>query len=267
SPVAPGTSRPFPGRVVNGTGPSNAKGRARSALKAVRNAAFTGSFTSASVVPDSNTILSPLAKTTDANPPIGLGGAGGGICFPFDADVPWLAGPPVDLKIFPRNTNTAATAAQSKTTKTNAATGKCFSGAVAAPKSATAAGIGRSPTFVPVMINFGSSVLGACGAVIFWKHVGHSITVPLCVESHWMCWPQTGHTYLNSLMVRGDLCLAWLQHPIFKTRLQSGIFMSDFSPGAKHIRTVEAHEKNLSRFPQRTLRARPRRGRGTIHRI
>jgi hypothetical protein len=63
--------------------------------------------------------------------------------------------------------------------------------------------MGRSPTFVPVMMNFGSSVAGACGAVIFWKHVGHSITVPLCDESHFMCWPQIGHAYLNSLMAAG----------------------------------------------------------------
>jgi len=26
-------------------------------------------------------------------------------------------------------------------------------------------------------------------------------------------------------MARGDLCFAWFQHPIFKTRLQSGIFI------------------------------------------
>jgi hypothetical protein len=55
------------------------------------------------------------------------------------------------------------------------------------------------------MMNFESADSGACGAVIFWKHVGHSITVPLCDESHFMCWPQTGHAYLNSLMARGDL--------------------------------------------------------------
>jgi hypothetical protein len=109
--------------------------------------------------------------------------------------------------------------------------------------------MGRSPTFLPVMINFESSVSGACGAVIFWKQVGHSITVPLCDESHFMCWPHTGHAYLNSLIAGDVLCLAWFQHPIFKAGLQPGIFMSDFSTGAEHIRTVEAHEKNLSRFP------------------
>jgi hypothetical protein len=49
-------------------------------------------------------------------------------------------------------------------------------------------------------MNFWSSVVGACGTVIFWKHVGHSMTVPACDESHLMCWPHTGQAYLNSLM-------------------------------------------------------------------
>jgi hypothetical protein len=53
------------------------------------------------------------------------------------------------------------------------------------------------------MMNFESSDSGACGAVIFWKHVGHSITVPLCDESHFMCCPHTGQAYLNSLMAGG----------------------------------------------------------------
>jgi hypothetical protein len=107
------------------------------------------------------------------------------------------------LKIFPPNTSATATAAQNKTTKAIAARGNFFSGSgtgVSKPAFATAEGIGRSPGFVPVMINFGSSDSGACGAVIFWKHVGHSITVPLCDESHFMCWPHTGHANLNSLM-------------------------------------------------------------------
>jgi len=204
--MAVGTSRPTPVCVVNGKGPAKAKGAARSALKAARNAAFNESFISASLVLAPSTILSPLAKTTDANPTIGLGGAGEGLCFPFDADVTWLVCPPLDLKILPWNANSATAAAQSKTTKTNATAGKCFSGTVATPESATTVGIGRSPTFVPVMMNFGSSVAGACGAVIFWKQVGHSITVPACDESHFMCWPHTGHAYLNSLMA-GVICV------------------------------------------------------------
>jgi hypothetical protein len=110
------------------------------------------------------------------------------------------------LKISPQNTNSATTAAQTKTTRTMAATGKFLAGSGALDNKlafAMADGIGRSPVFVPVMINFGSSDSGACGAVIFWKHVGHSITVPLCDESHFMCWPHTGHAYLNSLMADG----------------------------------------------------------------
>jgi hypothetical protein len=59
-----------------------------------------------------------------------------------------------------------------------------------------------SVSLVPVRINFGSSDAGACGAVIFWKHVGHSITEPPWDESHIMCWPHTGHAYLNSLMLQ-----------------------------------------------------------------
>jgi hypothetical protein len=42
--------------------------------------------------------------------------------------------------------------------------------------------------------------VGACGATIFWKQVGHSMTEPPCDVSHIMCWPQTGQAYLNSLM-------------------------------------------------------------------
>src|ERR1700722_5056782 len=68
-----------------------------------------------------------------------------------------------------------------------------------------ALGRGRSPaTFEPVKINFCSSV-GACGTMIFWKHVGHSIWVPDCDESHLMCWPHTGQAYLNSLMIAQNI--------------------------------------------------------------
>jgi hypothetical protein len=40
-----------------------------------------------------------------------------------------------------------------------------------------------------------------------------------------MCWPQTGHAYLNSLMADG---WCFPEHPIFKTGLQPA-FESDFS--------------------------------------
>jgi hypothetical protein len=94
------------------------------------------------------------------------------------------------VKIFPPNTNSATAAAKSKTTQAIAAAGDFFTGSSTGAIKlafATAEGTGRSPVFVPVMMNFGSSDSGACGAVIFWKHVGHSITVPLCDESHFMC--------------------------------------------------------------------------------
>jgi hypothetical protein len=53
---------------------------------------------------------------------------------------------------------------------------------------------------MPVRINFWSLPAGACGTMIFWKHVGQTIIVPDCDESHLMCWLQTGQAYLNSLM-------------------------------------------------------------------
>src|ERR1035437_1347504 len=132
----------------------------------------------------------------------GLGGFTGVGCPPValaTGPACWL----VDLKIFPWNANSPTAATQNKTIKIMAGPGKLFSGmgAGAAPAFATAAGTGRSPTFVPVMMNLGSSVAGAWGATIFWKNVGHSIVVPLCVESHLMCWPHTGQAYVNSLMV------------------------------------------------------------------
>jgi hypothetical protein len=49
-------------------------------------------------------------------------------------------------------------------------------------------------------MNFVSTEAGACGTTIFWKQVGHSICPPLVVESAVMCWPQTGHANLNSLI-------------------------------------------------------------------
>jgi hypothetical protein len=125
---------------------------------------------------------------------------------PLSAVTAGSGGGGAGLKISPQNTNSATAAAQTKTTRTMAATGKFLAGSGALDNKlafAMADGIGRSPVFVPDMINFGSSDSGACGAVIFWKHVGHSITVPLCDESHFMCWPQTGHANLNSLMVGG----------------------------------------------------------------
>jgi hypothetical protein len=42
--------------------------------------------------------------------------------------------------------------------------------------------------------------VGAGGTTIFWKQVGHSICVPLALESVAICWPQTGQRNLNSLI-------------------------------------------------------------------
>ena len=69
-------------------------------------------------------------------------------------------------------------------------------------KTATMLGtaIFLSVTLEPVRINFCSSDAGACGAVIFWKHVGHSITEPACDESHIICCPHTEQANLYSLM-------------------------------------------------------------------
>ncbi len=107
---------------------------------------------------------------------------------------------------------------------TTAAPGKPFAGGNVTVEVAPGKfGAGRSPTFVPVMMNFGSAVAGACGTVIFWKHVGHSITEPACDESHLMCWPHTGQAYLNSLMAVGQT---------FHIRAGSGneVFTSQFYP-------------------------------------
>jgi len=50
------------------------------------------------------------------------------------------------------------------------------------------------------IISLESVEAGACGTTIFRKHVGHSIFPPLVLESAVMCWPQTGHANLNSLI-------------------------------------------------------------------
>jgi hypothetical protein len=64
--------------------------------------------------------------------------------------------------------------------------------------------VGRSTTFLPLRMNFCSASAGGWGGVIFWRHVGHSMTVPHCDESHLMCCPHTGQAYLNSLMADGQ---------------------------------------------------------------
>src|ERR1017187_5906403 len=104
------------------------------------------------------------------------------------------------LKIFPRKAKTAAPARPTTSSNTSTtAAGNFFSGA-ATPPAVAGTEVFFSVTFEPVRMNFWSSDAGACGTVIFWKHVGQSITEPACDESHLMCWPHTGQAYLNSLM-------------------------------------------------------------------
>src|SRR5712671_212142 len=55
-------------------------------------------------------------------------------------------------------------------------------------------------TWAADKMNFGSASEGACGTTIFRKQVGHSSCPPLVLESAVMCWPQTGHANLNSLI-------------------------------------------------------------------
>jgi len=50
------------------------------------------------------------------------------------------------------------------------------------------------------MISLESVEVGACGTTIFRKQVGQLIFPPLVLESAVMCWPQTGHANLNSLI-------------------------------------------------------------------
>ena len=78
------------------------------------------------------------------------------------------------------------------------AAGKVFFGWMM-DASCTRAVIFLSVSFVPVRTNFVPGA-GACGAMIFWKQVGQSMTLPACDSSHIMCWPQMGHANLNSLM-------------------------------------------------------------------
>jgi hypothetical protein len=105
----------------------------------------------------------------------------------------------VDLKIFPPNTNAAAITAQNKMTKAIFATGDFFAGGVS--KFVSDFGTDCLRAFEPVMINSTSSLVGACGTMILWKHDGHSIIELLRHDSHLMFCPQAGQANLNSLML------------------------------------------------------------------
>ena len=70
---------------------------------------------------------------------------------------------------------------------------------------------------------------GACGTTIFWKQVGHSICPPLVIESAVICWPQTGHAKLNSLMNYGgqsNLYTAPILSPLVIQTTQTTVTLS-----------------------------------------
>ena len=53
------------------------------------------------------------------------------------------------------------------------------------------------------IMSFESVEAGAWGTMILRKQVGQSIFPPLALESAVICWPQTGHANLNSLIAVG----------------------------------------------------------------
>ena len=75
-------------------------------------------------------------------------------------------------------------------------------------------------------MNLVSADEGACGTTIFRKQVGHSMCPPLVLESAVMCWPQTGHANLNSLI--GSTVT------ISHDRVNHNLFHSDFSDSRSH---------------------------------
>jgi hypothetical protein len=81
------------------------------------------------------------------------------------------------------------------------------------------------PTCEVERMNFASAEEGAWGTRIFWKQVGHSMCPPLLLESAVMCWPQTGHANLNSLIGQSYI----IPHPVLN---DNQIFPARFSNGA-----------------------------------
>jgi len=74
-------------------------------------------------------------------------------------------------------------------------------GRIEAKEGATSEEAGRGlATWTAETRSLVSADSGACGTTIFWKQVGHSICPPLVIESAVICWPQTGHANLNSLI-------------------------------------------------------------------
>ena len=87
-------------------------------------------------------------------------------------------------------------------------------------------------------MNLDESSAGDCGTTIFWKHVGHSIRVPLALESLLMCWPQTGQANLNSVMLTGWQAGSHAAVTLAGSSLGRNLsftFESDFFRGTAHI--------------------------------
>jgi hypothetical protein len=84
------------------------------------------------------------------------------------------------------------------------------------------------PTWTAESSNFVWFDAGAWGTTIFRKQVGHSICPPLVLESAVICWPQTGHANLNSLIAS----TATIPQAAGN---DNAFFGSDFHGGASHI--------------------------------
>jgi hypothetical protein len=82
-------------------------------------------------------------------------------------------------------------------------------------------------------MNFESCDAGAWGTTIFWKQVGHSICPPLVLESAVMCWPQTGHANLNSLIASAATIPQAAEE-------DNAFFGSDFRGRTRHIRREQS---------------------------
>jgi hypothetical protein len=74
-----------------------------------------------------------------------------------------------------------------------------------------------------------SADVGAWGTTIFWKQVGQPIWLPLALESAVICWPQTGHANLNSLIASAPT----ISH---RAGDDNAFFGSDFLDASAHIR-------------------------------
>src|SRR5688572_8216504 len=101
-----------------------------------------------------------------------------------------------------RKTTAPATRASRMITSTTAATGNFFAAGRDRVSPATMPDFGRWSTSDAAKTSLELPSLGAWGTTILRKQVGHSICEPPTVESHVMCWPQTGQANLNSLMAR-----------------------------------------------------------------